>query len=296
MIAILGTTCSGMTTCKEILQKLHGLTIIDCHGYTESDELLAFLTPRWNEKFCLINVENHWKSLHKRPFICFLFIDASIPKRFARFESKFGKETSKDTFFEHYAQPGSQNYYDIIQAANVKILNEFNTVEELKEHLQKLNVVNDEFIRPGWDTYFIRICTLASKRSNCMKRQVGCVIIHNNRIVSTGYNGTPSGLKNCRDSGCGRCNAGASAGVNLDTCFCLHAEENAILEAGKPRLTYPCKLYCTLFPCVSCAKKIVQMGISEVIYDQDYNTELRHVCMAMFDEAKIKIRKHAPLQ
>ena len=281
-----------MTTVRDLLIEIHQLMIVDGDNYKSSEELLNFLTPRWNARIILINVESHWRKICKRPFICFLFVDASIRTRLQRFESKFG---TLDGFYDRNTQPGSQNYYEVLEIANAKLVNDFSTIDQLREHLLKINVIRDEFIRPAWDSYFIRLCRLASKRSNCMKRQVGCVIVHNRRIISTGYNGTPSGLKNCRDGGCGRCNGGASSGEHLDTCLCIHAEDNAILEAGKPRLTYPSQLYCTLFPCVSCAKKIVQMGIAELIYDQDYNQDLRSVCMAMFNEANVKVRKYESL-
>ena len=278
-----------MTTLKLILIEIHDLVIVDASTFESSNDLLAYLTPRWNHRICIINVEKHWRNICKRPFICFLFVDASILKRVERYEAKFD---TMDGFYSRDLQPGNQEYYDILQIAHYKIVNDYNSISELKEYLVKLDIVRDLFIRPTWDTYFIRLARLASKRSNCMKRQVGCVIVHNHRIISTGYNGTPTGLKNCRDGGCLRCNGGATSGTNLDTCLCIHAEDNAILEAGKPRLTYPSQLYCTLFPCVSCAKKIVQMGIAELIYDQDYNQDLRSVCMAMFNEANIQVRKH----
>jgi len=84
-------------------------------------------------------------------------------------------------------------------------------------------------------SYFMLLAELASLRANCMKRRVGCVLVVDSRVVSTGYNGTPRGLRNCADGGCARCNGRVSCGVALDECLCLHAEENALLEAGRER-------------------------------------------------------------
>ena len=79
-------------------------------------------------------------------------------------------------------------------------------------------------MRPKWDTYFLRMTEIVASRSNCMKRLVGCVIVNDMRIVSTGYNGTPFGMENCSDGGCHRCNSMTPSGVGLEECLCIHAE------------------------------------------------------------------------
>lgn len=120
-------------------------------------------------------------------------------------------------------------------------------------------------LRPPWDEYFMLLASLASLRSNCMKRRVGAVLVREKRVVSTGYNGTPRGVKNCNEGGCGRCNGYGNGldnshesegetrtlaimGEGLDECLCLHAEENALLEAGRERVsgggTEGAVLYC----------------------------------------------------
>lgn len=155
--------------------------------------------------------------------------------------------------------------------ASVKIENTFEDDEDLWEYIRKIDFFNPEYTRPKWDSYFISLASLASQRTNCMKRRVGCVIVcKSNRVVATGYNGTPTGTKNCNEGGCPRCNGGQfSKGKGLDLCLCLHAEENAIIEAGRERCTNS-TLYTTLFPCVLCARKIVQAGIKRVVYQDEY--------------------------
>ncbi|XBW35179.1 hypothetical protein QEN19_000742 [Hanseniaspora menglaensis] len=145
--------------------------------------------------------------------------------------------------------------------------------------------------RPSWDQYFMQLANLASTRSNCMKRKVGCCIVSKNKVVATGYNGTPRNLTNCFSGGCKRCNDGV--GIKnvhtLGTCFCLHAEENALLEAGNMRIDSDCVLYCDTCPCITCSVKIVQAGIGEVVYSQSYNMDSES--FAIFEEAGIKIRQ-----
>ena len=86
--------------------------------------------------------------------------------------------------------------------------------------------------RPSWDEYFMEIATVVSKRSNCMRRSVGAVVMKDNHILSTGYNGTPRGVKNCFAGGCPRCAATTKSGAHLEECLCTHAEQNAICQAA----------------------------------------------------------------
>ena len=111
-------------------------------------------------------------------------------------------------------------------------------------------------VRPSFDTYFMRMAELAASRSNCMKKGNGAIVAKDNRVVSTGYNGTPCGLDNCMTGGCKRCNDNVRQGIDLDKCICLHAEESAIMEAGR-KATMGATLYTTSFPCSLCAKMII---------------------------------------
>lgn len=96
----------------------------------------------------------------------------------------------------------------------------------------------------------MQLADLAARRSNCMKRLVGCVIVREKRVISTGYNGTPRNVTNCNEGGCPRCNGGTlTRGAGLNTCLCLHAEENALLEAGRERIGDGAVLYCNTYVC-----------------------------------------------
>ena len=116
----------------------------------------------------------------------------------------------------------------------------------------------------------MQMAYLASSRSNCMKRRVGSILVNDNRVIATGYNGTATGTLNCNQDGCDRCNSNTRCGSDLGTCLCLHAEENAMLEAGRSKAKGG-TLYCTLTPCLSCARKIVQVGVVRMVYDLEYN-------------------------
>ena len=126
--------------------------------------------------------------------------------------------------------------------------------------------------RPDWDTYFMQIAHVVATRSNCSRRQVAAVIVKDQRIISTGYNGTPRGVKNCFAGGCPRAHSDAPSGSDLGNGICNHAEENAIVQAAYHGISVKgATLYCTISPCLLCAKMIINAGITTVIYEKDYH-------------------------
>lgn len=180
----------------------------------------------------------------------------------------------------------------ILSRANVQVLNGYASTTSYFDFLSTLDLPSESRLRPPWDAYFMHLAHLASLRSNCMKRRVGCVLIHNNRIISTGYNGTPRNLTNCNEGGCDRCNRGPGAGNALSTCLCLHAEENALLEAGRERIREGAVLYCDTCPCLTCSVKIAQVGVKEVVYSQTYNMD--DASRRVLNEAGVKLRQYSP--
>lgn len=126
--------------------------------------------------------------------------------------------------------------------------------------------------RPDWDTYFMDIAHVVASRSNCIRRKVAAVITREERILSTGYNGTPRGVKNCYEGGCPRCASDAASGEKLGDCICAHAEENSIVQAAFHGISIRGgTLYCTISPCLMCAKMIINAGIVEVVYEEEYH-------------------------
>ena len=137
----------------------------------------------------------------------------------------------------------------------------------------------------------MRLAEVAASRSNCMKRGIGAIIVKDNRVISSGYNGMPFGLTNCNEGGCKRCNDNTLQGLELDKCLCLHAEESAVLEAGRPR-TLGATMYCTAFACQLCAKMIIQGGIKRFVFHNNYNSELSKEMLAMTDIQIVQLDPH----
>lgn len=126
-------------------------------------------------------------------------------------------------------------------------------------------------MRPAWHEYFMRMAELAATRSTCLRRHVGAVIVKDRMVLSTGYNDTPRGLPNCGDGGCARCGGDAPSGAALDTCLCLHAEQNSIIQAAYHGVSIAGgTMYTTHQPCLTCAKMIVNVGITAIVFAGDY--------------------------
>jgi dCMP deaminase len=129
--------------------------------------------------------------------------------------------------------------------------------------------------RPEWDPYFMEIAGVVAKRSTCMRRNVGALVVKDKRILATGYNGAPSGLGHCGDLGCLRERMGIASGERHELCRGLHAEQNAIIQAAYHGV--PIKggtLYSTHLPCSICIKMIINAGIVQVLYLEGYSDEL----------------------
>ena len=128
--------------------------------------------------------------------------------------------------------------------------------------------------RIGWDEYFLQIAEIVKTRATCLRRQVGAVITKDNRILTTGYNGAPSGVPHCLETGCLREQMGVPSGERHELCRALHAEQNAIIQAARVGVsTQGATIYVTLQPCSICAKMIVNAGIVRLVYQGVYPDE-----------------------
>ncbi|HCU08365.1 MAG TPA: cytidine deaminase [Clostridiales bacterium] len=141
--------------------------------------------------------------------------------------------------------------------------------------------------RPSWDEYFMEMAQVVRKRSTCLRRSVGAVIVMDNRIMTTGYNGVPVGIEHCESRGCLREELHVPSGERHELCRGLHAEQNAIIQAAYlGQRIAGATLYCTTQPCVICAKMIINAGIWRVVIQETYPDELAE---AMFREAGVQV-------
>lgn len=143
--------------------------------------------------------------------------------------------------------------------------------------------------RPSWETYFMGITFLVAKRSTCLRRAVGAVIVKDKRILTTGYNGAPTGIKHCIEIGCLREKLNVASGENHELCRGIHAEQNAIIQAALHGVSINgALLFCTNLPCSICAKMIINAGINKIYYASGYADSLSG---EMLNEAGIETIK-----
>jgi dCMP deaminase len=227
-----------------------------------------------------------------------LWVEAAPQVRFerSRARGRVGDGTDFEAFqaleARELASPasGGQQLLAVRALADLEVQND-GDLPELSVRVEE--VLRDRLFfreRPSWDEYFMNISRVVGSRSNCIKRKVGSVIALDRRIISTGYNGTPRGIRNCNEGGCPRCAGAAESGTRLDECLCSHAEENAITQSAYHGVSVRGgTIYTTLCPCLICTKMIINAGLGEVVYDVHF--PLGEVSVALFREAGIKVRQ-----
>jgi dCMP deaminase len=142
--------------------------------------------------------------------------------------------------------------------------------------------------RPSWDEYFLGIAELVSKRSTCLRRSVGAVLVKDKRMLATGYNGVPSKIRHCSEVGCIREKLNVPSGQRHELCRGLHGEQNAFLQAALHGTSVKdATIYSTTQPCVICAKMLINAGIKEIVIHGDYPDKM---AKDLLKEAKIKVR------
>lgn len=200
--------------------------------FETTGSLLEFATKRWQE---------HWVTTHiwdastldrfiQRPFFLLVSVDAPVSLRWKRFADRLAirtvsnsknKNKNANSYFrcrrrrlepphlEEFVLWNDKQLYEksvghalITDRAQVRLFNPSPSLDELHGALKALNLADEQRLRPNWDQYFMELASLAAQRSNCMKRRVGCVLVRERRVISTGYNGTPRHLKNCNQGGC----------------------------------------------------------------------------------------------
>lgn len=143
--------------------------------------------------------------------------------------------------------------------------------------------------RPSVDQYYITLAFAVATRSTCLRHDVGAIFVLDKQILSTGYNGAPTGLANCLDIGCIRIKKNIPSGTQHECCRAVHAEQNAIIQAAKHGVRISgATLYCTHQPCILCTKMLINAEIKKVVYAQAYPD---NAAIDMLHDAGILVEK-----
>jgi len=264
-----------------------------------AERILQRLEPDRNYVVDSIRNPAEVEALRRRKDFTLLAVQADRKIRFERSRAR-GREGAAQTLeqfaFEEERElqskdPASQQLVATQQLADVTLYNN-GSLEELHRQLDTLLPrLMRNFPRPEWDEYFMNIAKVVASRSNCIKRKVAAIIVKDKRIISTGYNGTPRGARNCNEGGCPRCNSMAESGTALEECLCCHGEENAITQAAYHGTNVKgATLYTTLAPCLLCTKMIINSGIAEVVYNRDY--ALNERALSLLRECGVALRQY----
>lgn len=262
----------------------------------------VLLAVEENKNYVIDSIRNgaEVEELRKKYGFFLFYVTAPSELRFKRMRerSRGGDPTTYAAFLriEEIEQKSTiathQSLQDAMKNANKKISND-GELQHLYDQIDNvLGELSEEFKlnRPSWDEYFMSIAKVVASRSNCVKRKVAAVIVKDKRIISTGYNGTPRGVKNCSEGGCPRCNSFGESGKNLEECYCSHGEENAIVQAAYHGISIKdAGIYTTFSPCLLCTKMILNAGLSEVVYNAEY--PLADAPVKLLKEAGVIIRQ-----
>jgi len=150
-------------------------------------------------------------------------------------------------------------------------------------------------VRPDWDTYFMDMAKLASRRSSCLRRAVGAVLVKDRRLLATGYNGVPSGVTHCEVTGCLRDKLSVPSGERHELCRGLHAEQNAIIQAAFHGVSIrDAVLYCTNLPCIICAKMLINAGVRRIVYVEGYADALTEEMLREVGMELVRLEERTP--
>ena len=153
--------------------------------------------------------------------------------------------------------------------------------------------VTQQAVFDKWDHRFMEMARLVSTWASCYRpeRKIGAVIVRDKRVMTTGYNGAPAGVRTCVERGeCMRSRLGIASGTRHEMCYAVHAEQNAIIQAAKLGVEIAgATLYCTHQPCILCAKMIVNAGIVRVVYGEGYPDEF---ALEILEEAGVRVERY----
>jgi len=236
-------------------------------------------------------------SLRELPNFFMVSIDAPVELRYKRAKKRGRLEdvNSLEEFIamekrEKSEDSNEQNLTQCMRMAEFHIINS-GSLKEFHEKIEQALSQIELRVRPTWKEYFMKMAFLVAERSTCLRHHVGAIIVKNRHVLTTGYNGAARKTNDCLRLGCLRNQLSIPSGERHEICRAIHAEQNAIIQAGVHGVSIEgATLYCTHFPCIICAKMIVNAGITKLVVAQGYPDKFNLV-MELFDEAGVTVEQ-----
>lgn len=225
-------------------------------------------------------------------------VDAPIEIRYQRLLERKRINGEKDMPYDDFVkkdarslgldQPGSgQQMGKVIKMANHSINND----SDKNDLSEKVNIALKAAKQYKVDSSYMQFALLASSRSDCLTRSTGAIYVKEDQILTTGFNGSPRGIKNCNEGGCKRCNdPKIERGKDLDKCICSHAEANGADQAARIGTSLKgSTIYALTFPCSYCTKQIIQVGVERLVYNGEYSG--MEGSLELFKQAGVRVDK-----
>lgn len=297
IIAMTGLKGSGKTTIAAYLQKKGFVYVPLPHFLSDEEPPFHKMTPDMNYVIEAITDLDQIEELKQKDDVLLVRIDASTEFRLERLAEQQKRQNGKDGSYDEMLafernmledeEMIKQQLAPIFKAAQVIIKNDAD-IEILQKKIDRmLEDLNKKFAfkKPSDDGFFMDIAQVVAKRSRCVRRKAGAVLVKSKRVLALGFDDTPRHIKHCNENGCPGCD---KEGMQLQ-CICNHAEENLLLQAAYHGFSaQDAAVYTTESPCLRCTQVLINAGVKELVFNEDF--PLNEMTYALLKEANISLK------
>lgn len=299
IIAMTGLKGSGKTAIAQHIEKKGFARITQLEQSAHPKSLFQTLAPDMNYVMDPVNTQEQIDMLKQHDDVVVVRVESPAELRLERLLEEKKQTEERDYSYDEVLtfeksilddeEEEKQQLLSLAKTISIIIRND-NTLEVLYKKVDQMmaDVAKKfAFKKPSDDSFFMEVARLVAKKSQCVKRKVGTLVVKNKRILAMGFDDTPRHILHCKENGCLVCNDAMSPSPHL--CLCSHAEENAIIQAAYHGINaQEATLYTTESPCLACTKMLINAGIKEIIFNQEY--PLTEMSYALLQQAEISVR------
>ncbi|MBI1972398.1 hypothetical protein HYS50_00140 [Candidatus Woesearchaeota archaeon] len=297
IIGLLGLQGSGKTTVTHHIEKKGFAVITLAEKEPETDTHALKLSSEQNYVIDHISTSQQMEFFKEKDDLILVKVDAPSDIRLERLielrKQQEQREYAYDEVltFEHEIlteeEPRKEQLVSLSKKANIILRNDQDLETLYKKIDRMMTDISKKFTlkKPSDDSFYMEIAQVVAKKSRCLKRKVGAVLVKNKRILALGFDDTPRHIRHCNENGCPACNQG-----DLQSpCLCNHAEENVIIQAAYHGIsTQEATVYTTDSPCVRCTQTLINAGITELMFNEDI--PLNDTAYSLLKTANITVR------
>lgn len=299
IIAMTGLKGSGKTTIARYIEKKGFARVTPPNMVANNDSFFKKLAPDMNYVVDPVTGLEQLEIIKRQDDMVVVRVEAPAELRLERLMDQRKQTETKEYSYDEVLEfektilddeeGVKQRLLQLAKTTNIIIRNDNNLEMLYKKVDQMMADLGKKFTfkKPSDDNFFMEIARLVAKKARCVKRKAGAVIVKNKRILVMGFDDTPRHVLHCDENGCPACNDTNIS--SLHPCLCSHAEENAIIQAAYHGIsTQDATLYTTETPCLACTKMIINAGVKEIIFNQEY--PLAEMAYALLQQAEISVK------